>query len=1155
MLALAIAAAAVVAGVAVNQILDNGELSFTWAYLAFGFTLLGALVATYATQPLSPSGERMPWLPLRAYRRQLRASVARMETLGVLTRGAYVLRMRQIYVDLALRPRALHDTAGDTGVVPSAPYGESEVPRRAALNDFLPLNQVFAVIGSPGCGKTTLIRHQALMMCEKRWRLWPRRELPVLLYLRDHWADLVGERPGELAEVAVKAGWLNKKIPAWWLARQLDRRTCVVLLDGLDEVADEEQRKRVVAWVETQIRRYPGCTFVITSRPLGYLSNPLPDAEVLQVQRFTRDQISRFLHGWYYAIEHRARFDPEVDGDLPETPSDIERIAAEKAEDLLGRLRGEPALHELAVNPLLLTMIANVHLYRGALPGKRADLYAEMCDVLLHHRLAARNLADLTGLTGKQKGIVLRQLAIHMMLWAARDISAPDARMVIEKPLAAVSGDDRLTAQVFLAEIVKSGLLVEREHGQYAFAHLTLQEYLAAAYIREHPEHFSILVSNVDNPWWRETTLLWVADGDATEIVEACLAAETPRTLSLAFDCARDNPRQLRPDVRARLNDLLNTSQFAAQSPEKRRMIASVAAARALREVAWLEDGTAVCARPVSRDLWNLFVIEERARGRHLMAQPDGADLPAVGVWADDATRFVDWLNGLSDGGPEYRLPTPDEAARISPEMVTDLGDQTMWCQDGEHMRLHQPAGASWPYVASGSAFPSFARTAGLYVWAFNVLIYQAGTPGNLLRLLAYLHILATRPHSSLGRFLLALDLDDLVAHAGAENYGYDAVRELLNNFDFDPHSGNVAPDQLTRVHTQREVSRLAEPLKAELTFTWEILLDLLSRADFTVFDRNASVVPNARTLADALHQVLDLELDRIRDRLLDGHLEKDRSIRLLLLELVSDVPKTSAQLGDDKRDQALVTALLITNLHIRGFREHLSQAAESTSPVGDDLDVLENALERVVQTRPREFARVNSTRLEAHTLERRTARDIARVIAVMLTKFPAYQSDSVPVWRLAAFMYSAGKLGASHAAAARPVFNRGRVSLPRNSEEHIRQRFLTQGNAAADPVGALRTAASELHTDDHSDLISRLLVLNALGLIEPIMNRSVPVDEVDLVEAGVSVMAALELIKQTGHAGLAAPLSKVLNRVVAMAYPDVDQPPPNEVLVLARNF
>ncbi|MEU7661934.1 hypothetical protein AB0B60_26120, partial [Streptomyces lincolnensis] len=31
-------------------------------------------------------------------------------------------------------------------------------------------------------------------------------------------------------------------------------------------------------------------------------------------------------------------------------------------------------------NPLLLTMIANVHRYRGQLPGSRAELYAEMCD-------------------------------------------------------------------------------------------------------------------------------------------------------------------------------------------------------------------------------------------------------------------------------------------------------------------------------------------------------------------------------------------------------------------------------------------------------------------------------------------------------------------------------------------------------------------------------------------------------------------------------------------------------------------------------------------------------------------------------------------------------------------------------------------------------
>jgi len=44
------------------------------------------------------------------------------------------------------------------------------------------------------------------------------------------------------------------------------------------------------------------------------------------------------------------------------------------------------ALLDMAVNPLLLTMIATVHLYYGTLPGARVTLYKAVCDVFLNRR-------------------------------------------------------------------------------------------------------------------------------------------------------------------------------------------------------------------------------------------------------------------------------------------------------------------------------------------------------------------------------------------------------------------------------------------------------------------------------------------------------------------------------------------------------------------------------------------------------------------------------------------------------------------------------------------------------------------------------------------------------------------------------------------------
>src|SRR5712691_11846628 len=57
------------------------------------------------------------------------------------------------------------------------------------------------------------------------------------------------------------------------------------------------------------------------------------------------------------------------------------------AEDLLKRLHTTSALFAMAVNPLLLTMIATVHLYFGKLPGARITLYKAICEVFLSRRV------------------------------------------------------------------------------------------------------------------------------------------------------------------------------------------------------------------------------------------------------------------------------------------------------------------------------------------------------------------------------------------------------------------------------------------------------------------------------------------------------------------------------------------------------------------------------------------------------------------------------------------------------------------------------------------------------------------------------------------------------------------------------------------------
>ncbi|WP_051795690.1 NACHT domain-containing NTPase [Streptomyces sp. NRRL S-87] len=731
------AALTVAVGVAVNQILNGGELSGPWLYVSLAVAVLAFL---YSEGPTAAARARGVRNSRRIYLRQLRASVQDMETVGIATHSEFVLRMHQVYVDVSLAPKTVQAAAvapylgtvpDEEGAAPGTRRTLTSVLQDAEQAD---ATRILAVIGGPGSGKTTLARSTALALCEHGRRPWARR-LPVLLYLRDHAAALLADEPPPLAEVAVTAGWLEGKVSAEWLARRLDAGRCLVLLDGLDEVADPADRSRVVAWVVRQKQRHPRNLYVVTSRPHGYHSNPLPGAEVLQVRRFTGDQISRYLHQWHYAMEARARAltrreaQGAADGPLTrlrtraDTDRHVRAAADRSARDLLARLRAQPALYDLASNPLLLTMIANVHRYAGQLPGSRAELYAEMCDVLLHRRYEVRGLRDGTGLTGPHKQHVVQHLALAMMRARVRDWPAADAAQAIRRPLRQVPGG--VTPEVFLEEGRKSGLLVERDHGLYGFAHLTLQEYLAAALLSTPRADTGLLTANVGDPWWRETLLLWCAGNDATDVITACLDSGTVPALALAADCA-DQARTVDPAVRDRLE-----AQLAPPGPDqpydsdRERLLAGIHATRLLRETIPLGGSSALCTRPVPVALYRFFVRDEEAAGRshrHPLTlgraggDDGGAVAVAVGMHAGDAERFVTWLNSVT-GSSAYRLPRPEELsspqAPPSPDEwaasedlegpVTALASvlelHTVWAQDGTRTVLHQPPAVRWPFA------------------------------------------------------------------------------------------------------------------------------------------------------------------------------------------------------------------------------------------------------------------------------------------------------------------------------------------------------------------------------------------------------------------------------------------------------------------------
>jgi formylglycine-generating enzyme required for sulfatase activity len=407
------------------------------------------------------------------------------------------------------------------------------------------------VLGDPGGGKSTLVNFLALCITGEALdradvnmkrladgetnlgRIRFAGMLPIRIVLRDFVArGLPTSGPGTADHIwnfiteELNAASLGEY--ASDLKQELLEHGGFVMLDGLDEVPDANRRRiQIKEAVEDFSKTYRNCHILVTSRTYAYQNQQwiLSGFEVATLARFSHHQINTFVDRWYTHIAKLRGLK--------------EKDAQGRAELLKGAIAGSERLRELAERPLLLTLMASLHAWRGgALPERREELYSDAVELLLVSWEGQRvvynadgtvaviqpSLAEWLQVDRERVQSLLNQLAFEAHL--SSDASSGTADILEDRLIGGLTRLSR-NPDVRPARIIeyishRAGLLLPRGPGVYTFPHRTFQEYLAACYLTgdSYPDELAEL-TRADPLRWREVALL--AGAKATSGVAAAI--------------------------------------------------------------------------------------------------------------------------------------------------------------------------------------------------------------------------------------------------------------------------------------------------------------------------------------------------------------------------------------------------------------------------------------------------------------------------------------------------------------------------------------------------------------------------------------------------------------------------------------------------------
>lgn len=462
----------------------------------------------------------------KTYRRKVASDLLRLQILQM----SEAKTLTSVYVPLRLAAwtsPALRTATFQEGALYSVEEALSSFPQ-------------ISILGYPGAGKTTVTSHALASLAEGSMRPKAHKWFPLFLSIRElkPYLDNNDSDPTSLINYFTSSlGRYGFRDPQRVLNRHLAKGDCVIVFDGLDELADRHGtlQKRLGSAIEALISRIAdGNRVIVTSRPVGYEPAWFSGFAVFEMTEFDTERVDKFVTGWFSD-------DPERGALLRE------------------QLKTNDRLRRVVANPLMLAIVCFVRASdtsdEPSVPHRRSDLYERCVAALTADWDRSRGVVRDADFTPEQIETVVANVAFDALRNGVSDFTRERllANLRLHMPKA---GLRRFDDRRLLTEIEEhTGLLREKYHDVFAFVHLTFHEYLAARVIAERVilgidrgavrVELRDVLAQVGDPRWAEPIALAASILDGSpELIEAIFEEygrdESPDAILLLANCLRD---------------------------------------------------------------------------------------------------------------------------------------------------------------------------------------------------------------------------------------------------------------------------------------------------------------------------------------------------------------------------------------------------------------------------------------------------------------------------------------------------------------------------------------------------------------------------------------------------------------------------------------